>query len=293
MLLHEFLVQVHNRLSEAGIPDAQLEAELILEHVCNKNRAQLFLERDYSLSKAELDQCEKLLVRRCTREPLAYILGEQEFWSLPFKVTPDVLIPRPETELLVEAALEFVSTLGDEFQGPVLDIGTGSGIIPIVLAKELPQAYFYAIDRSPAALQVARENADCHEVSEKIQFLASDLFQGIDAGLVFPLIVSNPPYVVHDTIRGLEPEVCKYEPHLALDGGEDGLDTIRLLAEQLGEYLAPGGGIVLEIGFDQEEKILQIFNEIPFLVDVQVRPDYAGLARICTARRKRERFQNE
>ncbi len=287
MLIKQLLTQVQTRLTAVGIPEAKLEAELILGHVCRKNRTQLFLASDLSLSSQELNQCQNALARRCSREPLAYIIGEQEFWSLPFKVTPDVLIPRPETELLLESAIGFASIGENIFKGPVLDMGTGSGIIAVVLALELPGTKIFAIDKSPAALGVAKENALTHGVAKQILFLAADLFSGVREGEKFSLIVTNPPYVVRKTISTLQPEVRMFEPHLALDGGEDGLDTLRLLAANLRDNLAPGGAVFMEIGFDQEETVLELFKDLPFLEDLQVLRDYAGLARIFSAKRKK------
>ncbi len=277
------------RLQAAGIPEPSREAELLLEEALGVGRAQLYLDGETEIPAQALAKLEAWLVRRCAREPLAYIVGEQEFWSLSFHVTPAVLIPRPETELLVEAALKVARGADQPFRGPLLDVGTGSGAIAVALARELPAALIYAVDRSPAALQVAQGNAKRHGVAERVRLLATDLLSGLRPGQMFPLVLSNPPYVGQETLPGLQPEVRDFEPRLALDGGAGGLTVIRRFPDLLAAALAPGGWFFMEIGADQQEDVLELFTAVPFLTQVEVRPDFAGLPRILQARRQEEK----
>lgn len=276
------------RLQAAGILEPAREAELLLEEALAVDRAHLYLDRATEIPGPALAQLEAWLVRRCAREPLAYIIGEQEFWSLSFRVTPAVLIPRPESELLVEAALKVARGADQPFWGPLLDVGTGSGAIAVALARELPEAIIYAVDRSPVALQVAQGNAIRHGVAERIRFLATDLLGGLRPGRMFPLVVSNPPYVAHETLPALQPEVRDFEPRLALDGGAEGMVIIQRFPELLAAALAPGGWFFMEIGADQGKEVMELFADLPFLTQVEVRPDFAGLPRILQARRKEE-----
>jgi release factor glutamine methyltransferase len=274
------------RLQAAGILESTREAELLMEEALGVDRAHLYLDGATEIPAQALAKLEAWLVRRCAREPLAYIIGEQEFWSLSFQVTPAVLIPRPETELLVEAALGVAAAAAKPFRGPLLDVGTGSGAIAVALAKELPEAIIYAVDRSPAALMVAQGNAIRHGVVDRVRLLASDLLDGLRPGLMFPLVVSNPPYVAHDILAGLQPEVRDFEPRLALDGGEEGMVVIHRFPALLQAALAPGGWFFMEIGADQQEAVLDLFGATPFLEQIEVRPDFAGLPRILQARRQ-------
>lgn len=274
------------RLQAAGILESPREAELLLEEALGVDRVHLYLNGATEIPAQALAKLEAWLVRRCAREPLAYIIGEQEFWSLSFRVTPAVLIPRPETELLVEAALGVAAAAAKPFRGPLLDVGTGSGAIAVALAKELPEAIIYAVDRSPAALMVAQGNAIRHGVVDRVRLLASDLLDGLRPGLMFPLVVSNPPYVAQEILAGLQPEVRDFEPHLALDGGEEGMVVIHRFPALLQAALAPGGWFFMEIGADQQKAVLDLFGATPFFEQIEVRPDFAGLPRILQARRQ-------
>ena len=274
------------RLQNAGIPDSDLEAELLLRHILDIDRVQLFLHGGQVVANPNKLRFEECLQRRLNREPLAYIIGEREFWSLPFRVCPDVLIPRPETELLVEKA---VAVLRRDFAGfprKILDVGTGSGVIAIVLALEFPEATVWALDRSVAALKVAKGNALRHGVAERLNFLAADLLSGVRPDELFQMVVANPPYVHPDAIAELQPEVRDFEPHLALDGGPDGLEIIRILSRDLGRVLCPGGWVFMEIGADQGGAVVDIFQAVEIFEELQVIPDYAGLPRILQARKR-------
>ncbi len=225
------------------------------------------------------------LARRLRREPLAYILGEWEFWSLPFFVTKAVLIPRPETELLVEQALNFAS-LSSHSPLRILDLGTGSGILAVVLAKELPAAKLIAVDRSPAALAIARRNVRRHGVADRISLVGSDWLKAFRAAALFDLAVANPPYVVGRDLATLSPEVRDFEPRQALDGGERGLDDIIKLCHHLPAVLAPGALLLLEIGWDQGEEVRRLFSVNPDYVQVEILSDLAGLPRVLRCLRK-------
>ncbi|MBU0731224.1 MAG: peptide chain release factor N(5)-glutamine methyltransferase [Proteobacteria bacterium] len=271
------------RLKSAEIPDVEYEISFMLGHILKLNRAQLFLyEGDISAADELIFQ--ENIERRLRREPLAYIIGEQEFWSLPFHVTPDVLIPRPETELLVEKTLQVVKErIGDD-KGPVLELGTGSGIISIILALEIPRCSIFSVDCSFPALAVARANALRHKVYDRVHLINSDWLSALKKGWRFPVIVSNPPYVARETLAALQPEVNLFEPHLALDGGDKGMEIIRMLAVEIETFLEPDGWFLMEIGSDQEDLVIDRFSSIKQYDNIKVHRDYAGLPRVFQAR---------
>jgi release factor glutamine methyltransferase len=226
----------------------------------------------------------ELLLRRLRREPVAYITGRQEFWSLQFRVTPDVLIPRPETELLVEIALGFLKEISGHAPMRVLDLGTGSGAVAVSLAKELGALEICATDVCPAALNIARENATRNGVAQRSRFLCGDLFEPIAAKREkFHLIAANPPYVRGAAIATLEAEVSQWEPRTALDGGADGLDYYRRIALQSHSYLVPGGAVAVEIGADQGLQVARLFADSGAYTPAQVYRDYAGRDRVVVA----------
>jgi release factor glutamine methyltransferase len=260
-----------------GIDSPRLDAELLLAEALGLDRVGLYLNFERPLQTEELAAFRMLVKRRGNREPLAYILGETEFWSLPFKVTPAVLIPRPDTELLVEQALA-------RLEGPaqVLDIGTGSGVVAIALAHERPDWRVTAIDLSPAALAVAVTNARGNGVAERIEFVHADLAE-LPAG-PFDLLVANPPYIAHDDLATLMPEVRDYEPSLALDGGNDGLAAYRTLAGQAGTVLAPGGWLLVEVGIGQAAAVQKLFGTAG-LTELFSARDLAGIERVVGGRK--------
>lgn len=272
------------RLREADIEDAEIEASLLLGHLLNLSRAQVFIH-DEQLPDSVIDDFEHHLSRRLTREPLAYILGEQEFWSLPFYVNNDVLIPRPETELLLEIALQVLQGEEQDLSGRVLDMGTGSGAIAIVLARELPQAFVCTLDISYAAQVVARKNAERHGVLDRVSFISSDWLAGIRKTPLFDLVVTNPPYVARESFDGLQPEVSLFEPRIALDGGQGGVDVISRFAGDVSAVLKPGGRFFMEIGADQSHFVMDLFSSFSEFDGLTVYEDYAGLPRIFHARR--------
>lgn len=271
------------RLRDAGIPDAAIDAGILLSHVLGCSRAELFVVKRV-FSPAFVEQFERVVRRRLAREPVAYILGEQEFWSLPFVVSPYVLIPRPETEHVVEAVLA-VQAAGDLKNGPVLDLGTGSGILAVCLALELPDREVIAIDRSWQALLVAATNSRRHGVSGRVHCVNASWLDSLRAEPRFSVIVSNPPYVVPETISALQPEVRDFEPRLALDGGVQGVREIDKICRDLNKVLMAGGWFFMEIGADQEEYVLALFNSMQNYDSIRVIRDYAGLPRVLEARR--------
>ena len=245
-------------LRKAGVPEARREAGSLLAHVLGRDRTFILSHADDPISEAQLEMFCRTLDWRAAGKPLQYITGHQEFFGLDFEVTGDVLIPRPETELLVEKALELVST---EAAPVICDVGTGSGCIAITLLHELPHARGMAIDVSPEAIEVAKRNASTHSVSERLEFLVSDCFAGLNRkNPLFDLVVSNPPYVSARELEGLQREVRDYEPHLALEAGADGLSIIRRLLVDAGAYVKSGGHFLFEIGLNQHQAVEQLVD---------------------------------
>lgn len=296
MQIKDLLRQSKQRLEDAGITGAELEATLLLAHVLGVDKVRVYLSDKDTLSSSHLELFEDLLFRRLAREPLAYILGKKEFWSLEFNVSANVLIPRPETELLIETVLQ---VLKKETESPgknlsILDLGTGSGIIAIVLAREIQQANVLAVDYSAAALQVAAGNAAKHGVLDRVHFLNSDWFTAIKPGEKFDMVVSNPPYIARQVLDmppgssqdALAPEVLCHEPGMALDGGLQGMQSIHRIAEDLVDFLKPGGWFFMEIGADQGTEVMGHFRSIGGFDCLEVIDDYAGLPRVLQARRE-------
>ena len=257
---------------------ARLDAELLLRHVLGRDRAWLLTHSDDQAEPTLWRTYFALLNRRVRGEPIQYIAGETEFYGLPFRVTPDVLIPRPETEFLVEKAIE-ISRLHDLW--PIVDVGTGSGCIAVSLAKALNSNRITAIDSSPAALEVARHNARRNQVN--VRFLAGDLLTPV-AGEAFDLVVSNPPYVPESDRASMAVEVREFEPALALFAGDDGLEVYRRLIPAAFEALVQGGYIVLEIGFAQAKAINGLLTSGGFH-NLEFTPDLQGIPRVASAQR--------
>ena len=273
-------------LAEKGIESARLNAEVLLAYQLHVKRISLYLNFDQPLIEKEVSGFRDLIRRRLKHEPLQYITGIQEFWSLAFRVNPHVLIPRPETEILVEQAI----TLAGAFtENPlhVLDLGTGSGVISVTLAKELPEALVLATDMSEEALDLARENAQEHGVLNRITFLRGNLFEPLMVEKpVFHLIASNPPYVCTHEIQGLLPEVEFYEPRLALDGGKDGMDFLKKIICQAPQFLHPGGWLLLEMSPYQVEKALFALTRTGLYQNETKIEDYSHRQRVVMAQMK-------
>src|SRR5262249_27247198 len=274
------------------IPNPRLDADVLLAHALRTARVGLYTRLHDSVPPGHAEAFRELVRRRARREPLQYITGVQEFWSLEFRVDPRVLIPRPEPEVIVETALRLLSQSAIRFgldlplamQAAILDVCTGSGCIAIALAKELPQAEIWATDISPDALAVASENARSHGVTERIQFLQGDLFAAVtgEEGR-FDLIVANPPYVARSELTALQPEVRDWDPLVALEGGPDGLGFYRRLLREGPSYLRAGGWLVMEIGHGQGKAVMRLARERRELSDCRCVSDYAGRERVIIA----------
>lgn len=275
-----------SELQQAGIEEAQTDATQLLCACLSLSRTSLYLaaQEDVYVESARIYLA--LLERRKSREPLAYIIGEREFWSLPFRVTPAVLIPRPETEFLLETVFAKRNQKFSELK--ILDMCCGSGVIAVVLARELNQGVT-AVDLSLEAIEIARENSRRHNVDERIYFLQADLFSSFMDGTTFSLIVSNPPYVRYsDIISLLEPEVAHHEPLIALNGGKSGLEFIERIQEGVADVMADGGDFFMEIGEHQGQVIQSMFiehsDDVYDFVDLY--SDYSGRDRVIHIRKK-------
>jgi release factor glutamine methyltransferase len=278
------------QLREATVPSFTLAAELLLLHVAGRDRTWLYAHPEEILPEETTNRYLALIARRAGGEPTQYLTGKQEFWGLEFEVTPAVLIPRPETEHLIEVALDRLAlrelragrpqkTLGENLQ--IADIGTGSGCIAIALAKALPMAKFVATDISPAALEVASRNATRHGVAGTITFFESNLLDKMDSS-DFDAVVSNPPYIGHREAATLAREVRDHEPHQALFGGEEGYELYGALAAQAAKSLKPGGILILELGHDSLAAVQPLFESSQW-TRVGVTDDLAGIPRIMAA----------
>jgi release factor glutamine methyltransferase len=275
---------VRDAIAEASTHIARRDAETLLLHLLQSDRAWLFVHSDEPLDENTHTQLLALTQRRAAHEPLQHLTGTQEFYGLALRVTRDTLIPRPETELLVEAVLEFARTQPAKLR--ILDVGTGTGAIALALAKHLPHAEITASDISPAALEVARANAAQHNLTPRITFVEADLLEAITADQPFDIVVSNPPYVPLADAPTLEPEVRDYEPPTALfagpNGNPDGLDIYRRLIPQAHTALRTNGLLALEFGFGQRDALQALltgWHDIRFL------DDYAAIPRIALALR--------
>ncbi|MFP4030514.1 MAG: peptide chain release factor N(5)-glutamine methyltransferase [Desulfococcaceae bacterium] len=255
-------------------------AEILLAHALGLRRIDLYVRHDQPLDQDELDRFRPLIRRRAAGEPAAYIVGEREFWSLPMGVNPGVLIPRPETECLVEAALAELPPPAEGVRR-VLELGTGSGAPILAVASERPGHRFFASDRSPAALRTARANAARNGLADRIRFFLGDWLDPIRSDSpAFDLLIANPPYIVSEDIPGLQVEVARYEPREALDGGADGLSAIRRLIRDAPARLRAGGVLLLEIGADQRDAVVRLAEESGGWGEVRFRRDFAGHDRI-------------
>jgi len=262
-----------------GIQSARLDAELLLGHILNKSRLQLYMDFDRIVAKEYLARYRELIKKRVERVPIAYLTNHKEFMSLSFYVDESVLIPRPETEVLVETVLKLQS---DGSQ--VLDLGTGSGAIVVTLAKQRADWKFVATDISPEAIAVAKKNAQRYEVAERIIFLQSDLFESFDESMKFDYIVANPPYISSNEIPTLMPEIRDYEPRIAIDGGPTGLNFIDRLVAEAPKFLTENGQLVFEFGYQQDDTVGNLIQSNPQYTDCDIIKDYAGIERVVVAR---------
>jgi release factor glutamine methyltransferase len=304
------------RLRAANVPSFSLAAELLLMHVLRRDRTWLYTHPETAIERPAVETYFALVARRSAGEPTQYLTGKQEFWGLECEVTPAVLIPRPETEHVIEVALERLGAHGDATKPLcIADVGTGSGCLAVALACELPHAEIVATDISAAALEVAQHNAARHHVSDRIRFVLCDLLSAVacpGAGFVgaqhgssrltagaapapapvptpgsqhppFDLIVSNPPYVARNEASELPREVREHEPDAALFAGPTGIEVYERLIDQAGALLRPEGLLVLELGYDSEDRVRDLLAAHPVWRDVRIRNDLAGIPRVLAA----------
>jgi len=256
MTISEALGVAARRLESAGVGQPRRESSSLLKYVLDRPAAFIIAHPEYALSESEALSFEEVVARRSAREPFQYIVGEQEFYGLRFEVRPGVLIPRPETELLVEAALTVLSPIEEP---SFLEVGVGSGCVSISILHNLKRAVATAVDVSDRALILSESNARRHGVAERLALRSGNLFEGIDDR--YHLIVSNPPYVPLRDLSDMQAEVARFEPHQALFGGTDGLVIIRELVSGAPKFLAPGGHLLIEIGHDQSRSVQSMLDE--------------------------------
>ena len=269
------------RTLAANISEPRLDAGVLMSHVSGRDRAFLVAHPEATIAEHQLKQFEEFIARRAQGEPLQYITGHQEFFKLDFEVTPDVLIPRPETELIVEAALELVDT-NAEFA--FADLGTGSGCLAVSILHERRKTRSLAIDTSEQALRIAQRNAERHRVADRLRLVQSDLFEAVSANETFDLIVSNPPYVSDDEMKTLQREVQR-EPRAALAGGSDGLILIRRLLLDAPGHLRPGGYLVFEFGINQDAVIRDLVDREVWKL-IEIRNDLQQIPRTIVLQKK-------
>jgi release factor glutamine methyltransferase len=274
------------KFRQVGIDSADADACLLIAHALGIDRAALIANSERALTAPETKAIDALAVRRFKREPVARIFGAKEFWSLSLHISEAVLVPRPETETVIEAALDFIDGDGKGLKKlraeclRILDIGTGSGALLLALLYELPNALGTGTDISTSALGVARRNAERHALASRCTFIACDIAATVPGP--FDLIVSNPPYIPHGAIVTLAPEVRDYDPALALDGGSDGLNGYRAIGNDARRLLAPAGRLIVELGAGQEAAVRALFTNAGLTVDA-VRMDLAGISRALSA----------
>jgi len=267
------------------LPTPRLDAEVLLASCLKKDRTWLYIHSGHDMNATEVSGFLRWVARRQQGEPVAYIVGRKEFWSLDFAVDPRVLIPRPDTEVLVEEVLKALD-ISKASRPEILDLGTGSGAIAVALAHECPDARITATDISREALAVAAGNAERHRVASRITFLEGNLFNPVRG--CFDVIVSNPPYIAAGDYAELSVEVLNFEPRGALLAGKEGTDFYQAIVPRAVCHLKPGGGLLLEIGDDQKELIEGLFRQSGAYQDVAFRKDYAGRWRVVKAMRKEE-----
>ena len=282
--INRLLSWVTQYLTDKGIESPRLSAELLLSFVLGLKRIELYTRYDTKVEKPELEKLHLLVKRAGQNEPIAYLVGKTEFYSMEMDVTQDCLIPRPETELLVQRAIEFLRTR-EETQS-VCDLCTGCGCIAVAIAKNFPNAQIIATDISDQALAVAARNVEKHNLEEKIKLLSGDLFEPIiphlDAGK-FDLIVCNPPYISANEYEKLDKNVKDYEPRLALYAGENGLDIYKRITEKIEEFLKPNAALMLEIGYAQGQVVYKLLDNINVFKEIKIEKDFHNNDRIVTA----------
>jgi release factor glutamine methyltransferase len=281
----EAINKASRKLLDAGVPAAAFDAELLLRHILGRDRTWIITHGDDPLGGEQAALFEESVRRRVTREPLQYITGVQEFWGLDFIVMPDVLIPRPETELVVEAALKAAESIKTPL---IVDLCTGSGCIAVSLAKELPESRIFAIDRSRKALGVARQNAQRHGVSDHVRFLEGDLFgplEELDIRGKMDIITANPPYVRSGDLPLLQPEVKDYEPGMALIAGPEGTEIAGRIIAAAPEFLRKNGFLIMELGQNQADAVVGMVEETRAYTELELLKDLAEIDRVIVAKK--------
>ncbi len=264
------------------IEEPHLEAEILLSFALNIKRIQIYTMFEKVLNQEELAAFKKLIIRRIRREPTSYIIGRKSFMSLDFIVDKNVLIPRPETEILVESAIDIIKELNKENTN-VLEIGTGSGAIAISIAKYCPNTKIIATDISQKALEIAQKNSEHHKTDGNVQFIAGNIFENLNKDLKFDLILSNPPYIKTAEIQNLQPEIKNFEPLVALDGGQDGLDFYRKISKEAHNYLQQNGYLILECGYEQSKKVIDLIKNSYEYSRIYSKKDLNGIDRVVIA----------
>jgi len=291
--IRDLLKVTADYLASKGIDSPRLDAELLLAHRLKMDRLGLYLNFDKPLTGGELSDYRSLIKRRALREPLHYITGTREFWSLDFMLDSHVLIPRPDTEIMVEQGLNLAQHLPDsQGQIRILDVGTGSGALAVSLAKDLQEAEIWATDISEAALEVARGNARKHHVEDRIRFIQGDLLEPLQGqDVTFHLLLSNPPYIPSEDYSNLPPEIRDYEPRIALDGGEGGMKFIERIIRDGVEFVKRGGWILLEMSPDQTDRALDLIAQTKGYGQKRRVKDYGQHYRVVMAQKAGDRNQ--
>ena len=277
--LLDILEETSRFFDSRDLENGRLQAELLLAAILNIKRLDLYLQFERLLLADEVDLYRDYVRQRLKRVPVQYIVGVAAFRNLELSVTPDVLIPRPETEILVDVALQYLPD-----GGRALDLCCGSGAIALSLAQEAATAQVAAADISEAALKVAKANGVSHELQERVEWFCGDFFAPFAGAAPFDIVVCNPPYVRHGDLAYLEPEVQDHEPHLALDGGEDGLDCYRRIVQEAPGFIRPGGYLLMEVGEGQSTAVEALLAQVASFSEVQTKPDLNGVPRVIVAR---------
>lgn len=284
--IQDVLREAVKKLETREMMTPLLDAEVLLCHVLGMDRLFLYVHRDRELAEDQIQTYHSMIAKRLQGVPVQYIVNKQEFMGLDFYVEEGVLIPRPDTEILVESVLEWTKEKGDQQDWVIADLGTGSGAITVSLAHYLQKSHVYSVDISPKALSIGRKNAKDHGVAERIEFLHGDLFEplrrkGLENKL--DILVSNPPYIPKAEVNRLQTEVAKYEPKLALDGGEDGFDFYRRIIDEAYVFLKNGGLIALEAGHDQGESIKKMMESKNIYASIRKVKDLSNIERVVVA----------
>ncbi len=282
--IQRLLTWVTEYLTQKGVDAPRLSAELLLSHVLGLKRIELYTQYNKVVAQEHLDRLRDLVRRSGEHEPVAYLVGRTEFYSIEFEVTPDCLIPRPETELLVQRSIEFLRKRTGPQQ--VCDLCTGCGVIAVAIAKNVPDAKVIATDISEPALAVAARNIEKHKLADRIELRHGDLFEPLVPQLdVFDLIACNPPYVSAPEYEALDRNVKEYEPRIALYAGPDGLDLYRRIVEKVREFLKPDGILLLEIGYQQGPAVRELLEQMDGFAQIRIDKDLQGHDRVVTATR--------